>query len=73
VNGTDPPGGRERPPDDGGRARAGRGGLCPRCAHVRVVTSQRGSTFLQCLRSREDARYPKYPPQPVLVCRGFEG
>jgi hypothetical protein len=59
-------------PDRGARAAARAPGLCPRCRHVRRVTSGRGSTFLRCLRARDDARYPKYPPQPVLACPGFE-
>lgn len=45
-------------------------GLCPSCAHVRVVTSAR-SRFLLCGLSREDARFAKYPPQPVLACPGW--
>lgn len=48
------------------------GGLCHTCVHVRAITSARGSTFLLCSRAASDARYPKYPPQPVWACRGFE-
>jgi hypothetical protein len=47
-------------------------GLCPRCVHVRVVVNDRGSRFLLCRLSRSDARYPKFPPQPVRACPGFE-
>lgn len=47
-------------------------GLCDACDHLRRVTSARGSTFLLCERSASDSRYPKYPPQPVLRCAGFE-
>jgi hypothetical protein len=46
-------------------------GLCPSCAHVRIVRSQRGSTFLLCELSRSDARFPRYPPQPRILCAGF--
>jgi hypothetical protein len=46
--------------------------LCASCIHGRIVTSARGSTFLLCGRSRTDARYPKYPRQPVLRCAGYE-
>ena len=42
------------------------------CKHKKVVTSERGSVFLLCRRSAEDARFPKYPPQPVVSCPGFE-
>ena len=56
---------------------AGRGGfakssgLCPGCAFVRRVESARGSVFLLCRKSTEDARFPKYPPQPVIGCVGY--
>ncbi len=46
-------------------------GLCPSCAHGRVVRSGRGSVFRRCALSATDARYAKYPPQPVLRCHGF--
>ena len=45
--------------------------LCPRCAHVKVVVSGKGSVFFLCLLAAEDPRYPKYPPQPVVSCAGF--
>jgi hypothetical protein len=47
-------------------------GLCDSCRHQRVVRNTRGSSFSLCQRSREDERYPKYPPTPVLRCRGHE-
>ena len=47
-------------------------GLCALCAHTRRVESQRGSVFYLCVRSRDDSRYRKYPPLPVLACPGFE-
>ena len=31
-----------------------------------------GLAFVLCGRSRTDARYPKYPPLPVLRCKGYE-
>ncbi|HEX5478677.1 MAG TPA: hypothetical protein VFY79_03045 [Dehalococcoidia bacterium] len=46
--------------------------LCPLCAHVRRVTSARGSTFLLCDRSRGDPRFPRYPRLPVTRCAGYE-
>lgn len=48
------------------------GGLCPACSHVRAIESAKGSRFVLCLRAKDDARFPKYPPQPVFTCRGFE-
>jgi hypothetical protein len=48
-------------------------GLCDRCDHQRLVHTSRGSTFSLCERHRnEPERYPKYPPLPVIACRGFE-
>jgi hypothetical protein len=47
-------------------------GLCGICQHRRTVESRRGSVFLLCERSREDPRYPRYPPLPVFHCPGFE-
>ena len=47
-------------------------GLCGRCAHVRKITSQRGSTFWLCGMSEHDARFSKYPPLPTISCPGFE-
>ena len=47
-------------------------GLCPQCQHVKVVTTDRGSTFYMCRRSHDDRRFTRYPPQPVVACTGFE-
>lgn len=58
---------RERP-----RSSPPGSGLCPRCAHVRSIRSERGSVFLQCKLSKRDPSFPRYPPQPRLACRGFE-
>ncbi len=61
------------PSDPGSGARAAAGAsLCSSCRQVRLVRSPRGSTFLLCKRSASDARYPKYPPQPVVACPGWE-
>ncbi len=46
-------------------------GLCGACQHVNVVKSSKGSTFLLCDLAKTDARFPKYPPLPVLHCPGF--
>lgn len=46
--------------------------LCATCAHVRRIENDRGSVFLLCERARTDPRFPKYPPQPVIACIGFE-
>jgi hypothetical protein len=39
---------------------------------VRVVRSERGSVFLRCTLERTDARFRRYPPQPVLECIRFD-
>jgi hypothetical protein len=41
--------------------------LCHRCAHLRLITSGKGSTFLMC----QEPSLPKYPPQPVRQCIAF--
>jgi hypothetical protein len=46
-------------------------GLCRDCMHVRRMESDRGSTFLMCKLSFEDARFAKYPRLPVLACGGY--
>lgn len=46
-------------------------GLCEACANVRVVETRRGSRFYLCRLSEVDARFPKYPPLPVLRCAGY--
>jgi hypothetical protein len=45
--------------------------LCESCKHMREVTTAR-SRFLLCKLSVANAAYPKYPPQPVLRCDGYE-
>jgi hypothetical protein len=47
-------------------------GLCDTCRHQRIVRSGRGSVFTMCLKSREDATFPKYPRVPVTACSGHE-
>ena len=47
-------------------------GLCAVCLHARRIASDRGSVFVMCARSRTDARFPRYPPLPVLSCAGFD-
>jgi len=47
-------------------------GLCARCRHGRALRSDRGSLFVLCGLAASDASFPKYPPLPVLACRGFE-
>lgn len=46
-------------------------GLCASCARARDVDSSRGSVFLLCQLSLTDARFPRYPPLPVLACAGY--
>jgi hypothetical protein len=36
------------------------------------VGNRKGSRFFLCERSKHDPRYPRYPPLPVLRCRGYE-
>jgi hypothetical protein len=46
-------------------------GLCADCAHVQIVVSARGSRFYLCRMSFVDPSFPRYPPLPVIACRGF--
>lgn len=39
---------------------------------MREVTTPKGSRFLLCQLSLSDARYPKYPPQPVVRRDGYQ-
>jgi hypothetical protein len=45
--------------------------LCESCRWVREVVTPKGSRFLLCQMSAQDANYPKYPPQPVVYCLGY--
>lgn len=46
-------------------------GLCLSCAHVRPITSDRGSVFYLCGKAKTDPRFPKYPRLPVVSCSGW--
>jgi hypothetical protein len=52
-------------------ARGGSADLCPRCKHVKSVPGK-NTVFLMCRRSQSDPRFPRYPPQPITSCVGFE-
>ncbi|MEZ4334666.1 MAG: hypothetical protein R3F35_23155 [Myxococcota bacterium] len=47
-------------------------GLCARCRFHRTQRSSRGSAFHRCERAGGDPSFPRYPPMPVVHCRGFE-
>jgi|GEM_PF-2972179 len=46
--------------------------LCATCQHVRVIVTGNGSRFFLCLKSQDDERYVKYPPQPVERCAAYQ-
>ncbi|HET6228469.1 MAG TPA: hypothetical protein VFE05_00240 [Longimicrobiaceae bacterium] len=46
-------------------------GLCDSCANVRIVVSGKGSRFYLCQLSAVDPAFRKYPPIPVIRCRGY--
>ncbi len=46
--------------------------LCEMCASMREVVTPKGSRFLLCRLSQTDPAYPKYPPQPVVRCAGYQ-
>ena len=53
------------------QVRARTWGLCASCMQRRVITSDRGSEFVQCALSKTDPRFPRYPQLPVLACAGY--
>ena len=60
------------PRSPGGILLAMRAGLCDSCRHQKLIKNTRGATFSLCARSLTDPEYPKYPPLPVIKCRGYE-
>src|SRR5262245_5288309 len=54
-----------------GRTRMMMQSLCETCRNVREVRASR-SRFLLCELSVTNATFPKYPPQPVVRCEGFQ-
>ena len=46
-------------------------GLCASCEHLRLLASRR-SVFVRCGLAATDPRFPRYPPLPVLSCRGYQ-
>lgn len=47
-------------------------GLCARCRMASVQRGARGRRFWRCGRADADPAYRRYPPLPVLRCRGFD-
>lgn len=47
-------------------------GLCRTCRHAATTRTASGSIFYRCRLSETDNQFPKYPPLPVLRCRGYE-
>jgi hypothetical protein len=45
--------------------------LCETCKNMREVRTAR-SRFLLCELSVTNPAYPKYPPQPVVRCGGYQ-
>ena len=45
--------------------------LCESCEHMRLVQTAR-SRFLLCELSGSNHDYAKYPPQPIIVCAGYQ-
>ena len=46
--------------------------LCETCRSLRAVVTPKGSRFLLCQISVTDPNFPKYPPQPVVRCDGYQ-
>jgi hypothetical protein len=45
--------------------------ICETCKNLREVRTER-SRFLLCELSITNPAYPKYPPQPVVRCDGYQ-
>ncbi len=45
--------------------------LCESCQNVREIRTAR-SRFLLCQLSVTTDDYPKYPPQPIVQCDGYQ-
>ena len=45
--------------------------LCETCQNMREVRTAR-SRFLLCELSVTNPGFPKYPPQPVIQCGGYQ-
>ncbi len=45
--------------------------LCETCQNMREIRTTR-SRFLLCELSVTDAGYPRYPPQPIVRCSGYQ-
>ena len=46
--------------------------LCETCQMMREVITPKGSRFLLCQLSVAKPEYPKYPPQPIVRCDGYQ-
>src|SRR5262249_20060870 len=64
-------GGDQRLPSRPQRAGMMTPSLCETCQNVREVRTAR-SRFLLCELSVTNAAYPKYPPQQVVRCEGYQ-
>ena len=62
----------ERPDPPRKGPRSPYGGLCAACLHARTIASDKGSVFVLCERAKNEPRFSRYPPQPVVACQGFE-
>jgi hypothetical protein len=45
-------------------------GLCATCEYLRLVASSR-SVFVRCGLAEVDPAFLRYPPIPVVACRGY--
>lgn len=46
-------------------------GLCAYCRHAKLLRSKGGGAILFCGLSKDDPRFPRYPPLPVTACDGY--
>lgn len=46
-------------------------GVCRNCVYAKWLRTKSGGEILLCRLSETDATYLKYPPLPMLSCRGW--
>ena len=47
-------------------------GICANCRFRREQATTRGAVFYRCARADDDPSFGRYPPLPVVACRGHE-
>ena len=46
--------------------------LCRTCSLMREIVTPKGSRFLLCRLSQSNPDHPRYRPQPIVRCAGYQ-